>query len=121
GEPMLDWKPIFPNSGYHRLSAADSVIALVGDSNADHLISGLAPEVRKDGFGLSHVGFAGCLGLRLKQRLWGPQVGFASCQELAERSLSHFLDDPRVKIIALASRWVSYATGVRDPGHYTSL
>src|SRR5207247_2196576 len=102
--PMLDWKNAFPNATFHRLSGAESLVALLGDSHADDLVPGLAPEARKHGFGLSHVGVAGCLGVPVRERLWGKRTMFPLCQEVANAALSRFLADRRVRIIALAAR-----------------
>ena len=109
--PMLDGEALFPGVYFHRLSAADSVILVLGDSHADHLIPGLAREARRHGFGVSHIGQPSCPGVRVSVRLWGMPDLYAKCQWLADSALSHFLRDHAVKVVVLAARGSLYTSG----------
>ena len=79
-EVLLDGAALFPGTDYHRVSRADSVVLLIGDSHSNHLVPGLVPEARAHGFGVSHVGWAGCLGVPLTARLWGGPDLFEKCE-----------------------------------------
>ena len=113
-DPVLDWSAIFPNSGYHRISASEPVAWLVGDSHADHLMPGLIEEARDRGAGVSHVGFAGCLGIPLSARVWGPPRNFAACQALSEDTFKYFLASRAVRTVVFAARYSVYVTGYND-------
>jgi hypothetical protein len=110
-EPLLNDGALATSSGYHRVSRADSVVLLLGDSHANHLVHGLIPEARRHGFGVSNVGLAGCPGVSLSVRLWGSPTSFERCQAVVESTLAHFLPDPAVKVIILSARGALYTTG----------
>lgn len=110
-EPLLDGAALFPGTDYHRVSTANAVLLLVGDSHSNHLVPGLVPEARAHGFGVSHVGWAGCLGVPLAVRLWGSAELFKDCQATIASSSARFLDDPRVKIVLFAARAGMYSVG----------
>jgi hypothetical protein len=111
GEPLLNGDTVYPGAAYSRYSSASSVVLLVGDSHSAHLLSGLVPLARKHGFGVSHFGFGGCLGVPMAERLWGTVELFARCQASAQAVLQHFLRDPAVKIILFSARGELYAEG----------
>ena len=118
-EPLLDTASLFPGAGYHRMSAAGSVVLLLGDSHSRHLLPGLVPEARRRGFGVTHIGFAGCPGVPFSVRLWGLESHHEQCQALVGATLSHFLDDPTVKAVVFAARGAMYtvgtSSGILDP------
>ena len=111
GEPLLSGDTVYPGASYSRYSSAASVVLLVGDSHSSHLLSGLVPLARKHGFGVSHFGYGGCLGLPLTERLWGTVELFGRCQSSADAILRYFLRDPAVKIILFSARGELYAEG----------
>jgi hypothetical protein len=111
GEPLLNGEALFPGTPFHRISSSDSVLLLIGDSHADHLLAGLVPEAAKHGFGVSHVGYYGCPGVHFSVRLWGPPDLFEQCQALVDSTFSYFLRDSAVKIVVLAARGNLYTTG----------
>jgi len=110
-EPLLDADAIFAGASYHRYSAASDVVLLVGDSHANHYLPGLVPLAHKHGFGVSHLGFGGCLGIPLGERLWGTPEWFKRCESFADATLSYFLRDPAVKVMVFAARGELYAEG----------
>ena len=110
GGPLRDGEALFPGASFHRVSAADSVVLLLGDSHADHLVTGLAREARRNGFGLSHVGLPSCPGIRIQMRMWGSPSLFEQCQSLADSTLSYFVRDPAVKVVVFAVRGTLYAS-----------
>jgi hypothetical protein len=111
GEPLLSGDTVYPGAAYSRYSSATSVVLLVGDSHSAHLLSGLVPLARKHGYGVSHVGFGGCLGVTMAERLWGTNDLFARCQSSAQAILQRFLREPAVKIILFSARGELYAEG----------
>jgi peptidoglycan/LPS O-acetylase OafA/YrhL len=125
-EPLLDGDSIYEGAAWHRYSGADRVILLVGDSHAHQYLDGLLPLVRSRGFGISHIGLGGCLGLPLAERLWGTAELFARCQALADATFPRFVDDPAVKVVLFAARGELYAEGTEAgmtvaPEHHTRL
>ena len=115
GEPLLRGDTVYPGAAYSRYSSASSVVLLVGDSHSAHLLPGLVPLARTHGFGVSHFGVGGCLGVPMAERLWGTIELFARCQSSAQAILTHFLPDPAVKIVLFSARGELYAEG-REAG-----
>jgi peptidoglycan/LPS O-acetylase OafA/YrhL len=125
-EPMLDADSIYQGAAWHRYSGAARVVLLVGDSHAHQYLDGLLPLARSRGFGISHIGLGGCLGLPLADRLWGTAELFARCQALADATFPHFVDDPAVQVVLFAARGELYAEGTEAgmevaPEHHTRL
>lgn len=111
GEPLRDGARLFRGAVFHRVSAADSVVLLIGDSHANALRPGILFEARKRGFGLSHVGLYGCPGVPLRLRLWGSADLHAQCQALVDSTLSFFLRDSAIKVVIFTAREALYTTG----------
>jgi hypothetical protein len=125
-EPMLDADSIYQGAAWHRYSGADRVVLLVGDSHAHQYLDALLPLARSRGFGISHIGLGGCLGLPLADRLWGTAELFARCQALADATFPHFMNDPAVKVVLFAARGELYAEGTEAgitvaQAHHTQL
>jgi len=110
-EPLLNADAIFAGASYHRYSSAPAVVLLVGDSHANQYLPGLVPLAHQHGFGVSHLGFGGCLGVPLGERLWGTPEWFKRCESFADASFSFFLRDPAVKVMVFAARGELYAEG----------
>jgi hypothetical protein len=117
--PLRDGSALFPDATYHRVSAEGNVVLLVGDSHADHLLVGLVEEGRKRAFGVSHVGYAGCLGVPVSIRLWGSPQNFPACQALASSALDRFLRGPAIRTVVFAARYSLYLTGIDVRGQTT--
>ena len=110
-EPLLDTTALFPGAYHPRMSSADSVVVLLGDSHANHLVPGLVPEARKHKFGVTYIGLPGCPGVPLSTSIWGAPDMFEQCQSLTDATLSHFVPDPTAKIFVFAVRGGLYTVG----------
>ena len=110
-EPLLNADAIFAGASFHRYSGASEVVLLVGDSHANHYLPGLVPLAHQHGFGVSHLGFGGCLGVPLGERLWDTPEWFKRCESFADATFSYFLRDPAVKVMVFAARGELYAEG----------
>lgn len=96
---------------------------ILGDSHANHYFWGLGEALAPHGINLLQIGQGGCLLLLNMdtRKVSGESLG---CAETARIAYDYALNRPEVKIIFIAGRWVTGATGrqLKDkPGVFSRM